>query len=407
MWRFWRALPPRGKIGVFFGSWYTQPIVQQVEGHDTRSQLNQSITEINHFERMLADEGVLIVKFWFHLSKHQQKERLKALEKNPATRWRVTERDWERFKLYDKFREVSEYTIRQTSRADAPWIVVEGSDRRYRNLTVGQILLDAMRRRLANHHDQEPVVSSSPPLMPAIDDRNVISCLDLSQSLSKKEYKHDLEKYQGRLNILARDPNFRDKSLVMVFEGSDAAGKGGCIRRVTAALDARFYRVIPVAAPTDEEKLQPYLWRFWRQLPRQGHMTIFDRSWYGRVLVERIEGFCSEADWLRAYSEINEFEQQLVRNHTGVVKFWLTISKDEQLKRFQEREQTSFKRFKITEEDWRNREKWDLYEQAVCDMVDRTSTDIAPWTIVEANDKYFARIKVLKTICQAIAALSS
>ena len=190
--------------------------------------------------------------------------------------------------------------------------------------------------------------------------------------------------------------------MIAVFEGSDAAGKGGAIRRITGALDARHYRIIPVAAPTEEERAQPYLWRFWRHIPAAGGVTIFDRSWYGRVLVERVEKYCAEADWMRAYAEINDFEEQLVKNNTILVKFWLTISKDEQLRRFQEREKVGFKRFKITEEDWRNREKWDEYELAVCDMVDRTSTEIAPWSLIEANDKNFARIKVLKTLCQRI-----
>jgi polyphosphate kinase 2 (PPK2 family) len=193
-------------------------------------------------------------------------------------------------------------------------------------------------------------------------------------------------------------------TVIAVFEGNDAAGKGGSIRRITSAVDARQYEVVPIAAPTEEERAQPYLWRFWRYIPRRGRVTIFDRSWYGRVLVERVEGFCSQADWMRAYQEINDFEAQLVRHNIVVVKFWLTISKDEQLRRFEDRKKTGFKRFKITDEDWRNREKWDAYEQAICDMVDRTSTEIAPWTLVEANDKNFARIKVLKTLCQRIEA---
>ena len=228
--------------------------------------------------------------------------------------------------------------------------------------------------------------------------------LDMTQKIAKKKFDADLEKYQGKLNLLTRDERFRSMSVIALFEGSDAAGKGGAIRRITGALDARHYRIIPVAAPTEEERAQPYLWRFWRHIPRTGRVTIFDRSWYGRVLVERVEEFCSEADWMRAYGEINDFEEQLVRNNTVLVKFWLTITKDEQLRRFKEREKTGFKRFKITEEDWRNRKKWNEYEHAVCDMVDRTSTEIAPWTLVEANDKNFARIKILKTLCQQIEA---
>ena len=246
------------------------------------------------------------------------------------------------------------------------------------------------------------VAVSAPPPPPAADRRDLINTLDMRLALTKKRFDKDLEKYQGRLNLLTRNPKFRQRSLIIVFEGSDAAGKGGSIRRITGALDARQYQTIPIAAPTEEERAQPYLWRFWRHAPRTGRVTIFDRSWYGRVLVERVEGFAPEADWMRAYAEINDFEDQLVRNGALVVKFWLAITAEEQLKRFKEREKTRFKRFKITAEDWRNRKKWDDYEHAVCDMIDRTSIEVAPWTLVEANDKYHARIKVLKTLCDRL-----
>jgi polyphosphate:AMP phosphotransferase len=402
MWRYWRALPPKGKIGVFFGSWYTAPIVQRVMGESKAAELNQSIGEINRFEKMLTNEGALIIKFWFHLSKEKQRKRLKGLEKDPKTRWRVTDLDWERFKLYDKFRKVSEHTLRATSTADAQWIVVEGEDARYRNLTTGKILLAAIQKRL-NYHTHAASASVA-PLQSSIDNLNVFDKLDMTQKIAKKKFDIELEKYQGKLNLLTRDKRFRNMSVIALFEGSDAAGKGGAIRRITGALDARICRIIPVAAPTEEERAQPYLWRFWRHIPRNGHVAIFDRSWYGRVLVERVEKFCSEADWMRAYSELNDFEEQLVKNNTVLVKFWLTITKEEQLRRFKEREKTGFKRFKITEEDWRNRKKWSEYETAVCDMVDRTSTDIASWTLVEANDKYFAHIKILKTLCHQIEA---
>jgi len=402
MWRYWRALPPKGKIGVFFGSWYTAPIVQRVMGESKAAELNQSIGEINRFEKMLTNEGALIIKFWFHLSKEKQRKRLKGLEKDPKTRWRVTDLDWERFKLYDKFRKVSEHTLRATSTAEAPWIVVEGADARYRNLTTGKILLEAIQKRL-NYHTHAASASVA-PLQSSIDNLNVFDKLDMTQKIAKKKFDIELEKYQGKLNLLTRDKRFRNMSVIALFEGSDAAGKGGAIRRITGALDARICRIIPVAAPTEEERAQPYLWRFWRHIPRNGHVAIFDRSWYGRVLVERVEKFCSEADWMRAYSELNDFEEQLVKNNTVLVKFWLTITKEEQLRRFNEREKTGFKRFKITEEDWRNRKKWNEYEVAVCDVVDRTSTDIASWTLVEANDKYFAHIKILKTLCHQIEA---
>lgn len=404
MWRFWRALPPKGKIGIFFGSWYTAPIVSRVRGTIKKAELSEYIEAIKHFERMLTNEGALLIKFWFHLSKKDQKKRLKTLEKDPLTSWRVTKTDWANFKLYDNFRKWSEFTLRETSTGNAPWIVVEGMDARYRSLTVGKTLLEAVAKRLEQKNECSQVVTAA-PLLPIIDDKNVLRSLDMSLRLAKPVYKRELEKFQGRLNRLTRNQNFKDRlSLVIAYEGADAGGKGGNIRRVTAALDARQYNIIPVAAPTEEERAQPYLWRFWRQVPGKGKVTIFDRTWYGRVLVERVEGFCAESDWIRAYNEINDFEDQLVRSNILVVKFWLAISKEEQLRRFKEREKISFKRFKITDEDWRNREKWDDYERAVCDMVDRTSTSNAPWTLVEGDNKYYARVKVLKTLCDTIEA---
>ena len=402
MWRFWRALPPKGKIGVFLGSWYTWPVLNRVMGLTKLAELDQSLERAKRLEKMLTDEGALIIKFWLHLSREMQEKRLKVLEKNPKTRWRVTKRDWEHYKRYDKFLTVNESVIRHTSTAEAPWIVIEGADSRYRSLTVGKVILEAMRKRLAEtDKKKEPNVRAA-PLLPSIDKLNILETLDLTQSLEKKKFEKELEKYQEKLAMLTRDPRFKDITVVAVFEGNDAAGKGGAIRRITSAVDARQYQVVPIAAPTEEERAQPYLWRFWRHIPRKGRVTIFDRSWYGRVLVERVEKYCSEFDWMRAYHEINDFEAQLVRHQTVIVKFWLTISKEEQLRRFKAREKIGFKRFKITEEDWRNRDKWDAYELAIGDMVDRTSTEAAPWTLVEANDKNFARIKVLKTLCQRI-----
>jgi polyphosphate:AMP phosphotransferase len=403
MWRFWRALPPRGKIGIFQGSWYTMPILDRVYGKTRNVDLEEAMQGNVRFEKMLSDEGALILKFWFHLSKSFQETRLKALEKDPRTRWRVTERDWHHFSLYDTFRKTCAEALRLTSTAQAPWYIIEGSDERYRGLMLGKIVLETMRLRLNSEHG-EPHSIPSLPNLPRVDNLHILKSLDLSQKLDKANYEHQLETYQGRLNVLTRDPRFRKISVVAVFEGNDAAGKGGSIRRVTGSLDARIYQVIPIAAPSDEEKAQPYLWRFWRHIPRRGRLTIFDRSWYGRVLVERVEGYCSEYDRLRAYNEINEFEAQLANYGIVVAKFWLSISADEQLKRFKEREKTGFKRYKITDEDWRNRERWADYEQAVCDMVDRTSTELAPWTLVPANDKYHARIQIMKTLCGSIEA---
>ncbi len=401
MWRYWQVLPPKGQIGIFFRSWYSTPIKDHIRGLTKNSELAQQMERINRFERMLSDEGALILKFWLHLSKEQQLARLKALEKDPKTRWRVTPRDWKNFKIYDKFHAVTEHVLRHTSTSEAPWNIIEGADPRYRYLAVGKSILQALRARLDDVEDRR-TPKAAPPVMPHIDNLSVLKQLDLSHKTGKEKYEDELEKFQGKLNLITRHENFKKISVVAVFEGWDAAGKGGSIRRITGALDARMYHIVQIAAPTEEERAQPYLWRFWRHIPRRGRYAIFDRSWYGRVLVERVEEFCPQRDWMRAYSEINDFEGQLVRNRTVLVKFWLHISREEQLRRFEEREKTGFKRFKITEEDWRNRDKWEEYELAVCDMIDRTSTEIAPWTLVEANDKHFARIKVLKTLCQAI-----
>ena len=400
MWRYWRALPPKGKIGILFGAWHTDPIVKRAMGKGDDAKLDHAMDEIARFERMLVDEGALLVKLWFHLSKKEQKKRLRALEADPKTRWRVTETDWERFERYDKFRKVSEHALRQTSTGYAPWHVIEGTDANYRYLAVGKLLLECMRSRLAGK--KHPPSRAVPPTEPAVDGRTILSSVRYDDVLGKKEYAKKLEKLQGKLNLLTRDARFAKRSLVLVFEGLDAAGKGGSIRRVTGALDARHYQVIPIAAPTEDERAQPYLWRFWRHLPRTGRVTIFDRSWYGRVLVERVEKFCTPEDWTRAYREINDFEAQLVDAGAIVQKFWLTVTKDEQLRRFEEREKTPFKAFKITEEDWRNRKKWDAYEAAVCDMLERTGTDVAPWRVIPANDKYSARIMVLKTVCRRL-----
>lgn len=400
-WRFWRQLPPKGRIGIFFGNWYSQMLQGRVHGHFKDAVLDQAIDGALALEQMLCDEGALIFKFWFHLSKKQMKARLKELQDDPQRAWRISPLDWQQSKTYDKFVRYGERVLRRTSRDFAPWYVVEGSDEYYRSLTVGRILLDGLQAALKAKVRRVPQPHVA-PMIASLDNRGLLDCLDLSQSLEKEEYQDMLALEQARLAMLMRDKRMRRHALVAVFEGNDAAGKGGAIRRVAAALDPRQYRIVPVAAPTEEERAQPYLWRFWRHIPARGKFTVFDRSWYGRVLVERVEGFCEPADWLRAYGEINDFEEQLSRAGVVVVKFWLAIDQEEQFRRFKEREQIAFKRFKITEEDWRNREKWNEYCDAVGDMVDRTSTSIAPWTLVEANDKRFARVKVLRTINEAL-----
>ena len=393
-WRYWQALPPRGRMGLFLRSWYSPPLMERVYRRVKTPEFDERLNRIAAFEKGLADDGALILKFWMHLGRRAQKKRLKKLERDPQTRWRVSKLQWKHWRMYDDFVAAAERAIERTSTAEAPWTIVEGDDERYRTLTVATIIRDAMRRRLRER--KSPVGSA--PLGPA-SNRIVLSQLDMSRAIDRSVFRQKLEERQGRLNLLQRKARERGISAILVFEGWDAAGKGGAIRRVAAALDSPAYQIIPIAAPTDEERAHHYLWRFWRHLPRRGMLSMFDRSWYGRVLVERVEGFASPAEWFRAYSEINDFEEQLVEHGYVLVKYWLHITADEQLRRFKERERLAFKQWKLTEEDWRNRKQSSEYARAVNEMVARTSTRTAPWTLVEANDKYYARIKVIDTLC--------
>jgi polyphosphate:AMP phosphotransferase len=395
-WRYWMALPPRGRVGIFTNAWYNEAIADHLRGRSTRAKLDVQLQRIREHEQMLVDEGATFVKIWLHMRKEDLKRKLSRLDDDPDTSWRVTREHWEAYRSYMRERELFEHVLRETSTGAAPWTVIEGADDRYRDLTAGTLVLKSLRAAASG---RKRAVHAAAPVVPeAVDNVKLLRDLDLSQTISDKEYNRELERCQRALATATRGKWFRKRSLVLVFEGVDAAGKGGAVRRVVNALDARQYRIVPVAAPNDEERAHPYLWRFWRQVPRDGGITVFDRSWYGRVLVERVEGFCSEPDWLRAYDEINRFEEDLIRSGAIVVKLWMHISQKEQLARFNARAKTSFKAFKITEEDWRNRRKWRRYEHAIADMIDRTSTEIAPWTLVEAEDKRFARIKVLRTI---------
>lgn len=417
MWRFWRALPPKGNIGVLFGNWYSDPINGRVQCQLRSADLPGAIERVRRFERLLTDDGALLVKLWFHLSRKAMKARLKELEKNKLTRWRVTRSDWDNFDRYEAFAKVSERVLRETSTGDAPWVVIDGSNPNYRAITSARTLQAAIASRLAEARDTTLDVaraakrksmshtrahSNGASVFDGKDSARILLDLPFVERLSKEKYATKVVVRQGTLNKLSRSPKMRSHSVVVVFEGMDAAGKGGAIRRVTQALDARQYDVIPIAAPTSEERAQPYLWRFWRHMPRHGRFTLFDRSWYGRVLVERVEGFATRDAWTRAYAEINDFEEQLAEAGTIVVKCWLAVTKDEQLRRFKERETTNFKHYKITPDDWRNRKKWDDYIAAGGDMIDRTSTSIAPWHVIEANDKHLARVRVLEAISKRI-----
>lgn len=402
-WRYWRTLPAKGTIGIYVGSWYSDPIAQRVYQKSDPNALQAELNQINQLEQLLTDDNTLIVKCWLHLKKDTQIKRLKALAKNPATKWRVTDKDRQHLGLYDAFIGVAEQVVTETSKAHAPWLIVEGSDIRYSSLTVGQHILERIQQHIAQYdaltagnHGIQPTINSQ------IEQYNLLDALDLSVKLDKANYRKDLEKYQGKLNELTRHALAAKRSSILLFEGWDAAGKGGAIRRLTEAMDARHYQVIPIAAPTDEERAHHYLWRFWRHIPRAGKITIYDRSWYGRVLVERVEGLAKASEWQRAYSEIVNFEEAMFTHGIVIMKYWLHIDRDEQIRRFKSREQISYKQFKITEEDYRNREKWDDYQKAVNEMIARTSTSKSPWLLVEANDKNYARIKIIKAYCERL-----
>ncbi len=418
-WRFWRTLPARGRIGIFFGSWYTEPVLKRTNGKIGGARFDADLARVAFFEKELAKDGALFVKCWFHLSRNAQRKRLKKFEKDPETRFKVSRLDWKHFGHYDRFVGVAERALRTTDTAEAPWTIVEAADDRWRDLAVGRALVEALEARLAAVKEAEERKATlkkaaaekapAPPkratkAVPAKPAKGagILSTIDLERTVSEDEYKKELPRLQERLARLAWEGKKKGVSSVAVFEGSDAAGKGGAIRRVTWALDARLYRVIPIAAPTDEERAHHYLWRFWRHIPPGGSFTIYDRSWYGRVLVERVEGFAKEEEWKRAYLEINDFEAQLVESGIALSKLWLHISPEEQLRRFREREQVEWKKHKITDEDWRNREKWDAYETAIDEMVARTSTHDAPWTLVSATDKKSARLTVLGTLCDRL-----
>jgi polyphosphate:AMP phosphotransferase len=411
-WRFWLALPPRGRIGLFLSAWYSQPLLDRVYRTTKRADFDVALDRVAAFERMLADDGAVILKFWMHLDRRAQKRRLRALSKDPLTRWRVTKRQWQHWKLYDRFIADGERLIQRTSFGHAPWVIVDASDERYRSLVVGSEIHRALMRACerpsrasaaaaAGRHTRAAAAAAD--LVIRVDrQRSILAALDMTRALSKRVFEKRLLKQQGRLHVLQRKAQEERRSIVVVFEGWDAAGKGGAIRRVTSALDPRCYRVVPMAAPTDEERARHYLWRFWRHLSRAGRVTIFDRSWYGRVLVERVDGFASEAEWGRAYAEIEQFEEQLIGAGIILVKYWLHITRDEQERRFKERAKSPYKSWKLTDEDWRNREKWDDYELAVNDMVARTSTRRAPWHLIPANDKNHARVEVVRLAANAI-----
>ncbi len=402
LWRFWNITPEKGRIAILDSSWYRRVSEEYFDGYTTDKQLGEAYDEIKNFERQLTDDGMVIIKLFNFISKDEQKKRMRKLLDSKETAWRVTDGDLKRNKNYKDYVEICEEMLRRTDSAYAPWEVVEATDRRFAVIKVLTIVADALERQVEKYKTKkEPVIDSQLEKDQVISSSSLKKA-DLTKALTREEYTARKKELQDRLSMLHNVLYRKRIPVVLGFEGWDAGGKGGAIKRLTQALDPRGYAVHPTASPNDIEKAHHYLWRFWTNMPKAGHVAIFDRTWYGRVMVERIEGFCSTEEWSRAYTEINDMERHLANSGAIVLKFWMQIDRDEQEKRFRERQANPDKNWKITEEDWRNREKWDAYEIAVDEMLIRTSTTYAPWIIVEGNNKYYARIKVLETVVDAI-----
>ncbi|HIV52234.1 MAG TPA: polyphosphate:AMP phosphotransferase [Candidatus Mediterraneibacter norwichensis] len=417
LWRFWTKTPEKGRIAIYDGSWYRRVLIDRFEKRTKEKELPEAFHSINSFEKQLTDDGTVIIKLFLDISRKEQKKRFEKLQKNKETAWRVTQGDLERNAKYNEYAAMMEDMLFKTDTDYAPWTIIEATDRRFATVKIYTTVIKAMADQIEKQERQKKKVTADQETEDHMNvsevareaekglrelQVSILSKADLSLKYSREEYEENLDKLQKKIEKLHGELYRRRIPVVLGFEGWDAGGKGGAIKRLTAKMDARGYAVNPTASPNDIEKAHHYLWRFWRAMPKAGHVAIFDRTWYGRVMVERIEGFCTKEEWQRAYKEINDMEKDLYDAGAVVIKFWMHIDKDEQERRFRERQENPEKQWKITDEDWRNREKWDQYEDAVNEMLLRTSTDYAPWVVVEGNDKYYARVKVLKTVVDAI-----
>lgn len=390
-WRFWTKIPAKGEIAIFDRSYY-----QALMGEEARKEgLDKGeLEDIKAMEKALVQDGLLIIKLFLESSEDYQKERIRTLADHEVTAFRIREFDKDQNKHYKEYKKLYDKLIEETNYAFAPWTVIDVEDNKEGSMVILHTINEAIRQHLKKapnpKHKYKPLKKM----------KDYLGELDLSKVLEKEEYDKEKDELQEEARELMYWCYANEVPVILVFEGQDAAGKGGAIKRLTRNIDPRLYEVIPISAPSKEEHRYHYLWRFYKELPRRGKMSIFDRSWYGRVLVERVEGFATEDEWERAYNELNEFEEHLTHQGAILLKFFLHIDKDEQLSRFEAREEN--KEWKITDEDWRNRDKWDQYQEATNEMLERTSTKNAPWTLVEGNDKRYARIKVLKTFVKAV-----
>jgi len=397
MWRFWNRIPAAGRIGIFARGWYSRTLAEEIAGPGWEDRMDRTILSINRFERQLADDGTIIIKIYLHISKKEQKKRLLSRENDPLTSWMITKGDWDFHKEYEAYYPVIDTILKKTNTSCAPWTVVGATDPQYTLLSCYTTVVNAIEageKKIleGRQHPKEIRPVFCPPIVP------VVRRAEAPDAAGKKEYEARVAAAQKRIRELQYLLYKRNIPLAIVFEGRDAAGKGGTIVRLTSELNPRGYSVMPVGVPNDYEKEHQYLWRFIRNYPAAGHTTIYDRSWYGRVLVERVEGYCTKTEWKRAYAEINEMEAEFIAWGGGLLKFWLEVSPEEQLRRFRQRETDPLKQWKITDEDWRNREKWEEYGVAIDEMFARTSTKHAPWTVIESDDKWYARTKTLETV---------
>ncbi|MGI6007822.1 MAG: phosphate--AMP phosphotransferase [Ruminococcus sp.] len=417
LWRFWIKTPPKGRIAIFDRSWYRIVQVDRFDKITPEDKLHYAYGEINAFEEQLTADGTVIIKLFLCIDQKEQKKRFQKLLDDKSSAWRVSKGDLKRNEKYDEYKQINDEMLEKTDTKFAPWTVIESTDREFATVKIYMAVIKALSDRIKAEQIKREVQEdlSENPLKSAeeiseeesiLDEKvmrtSSLDSVDLSKSYTKDEYKKRLGELQEKLTHLHGELYQRRIPVILGFEGWDAGGKGGAIKRLTEPLDPRGYQVNPTASPNDLERSHHYLWRFWNNVPKAGHIAIFDRTWYGRVMVERIEGFCTVQEWKRAYKEINDMEASWTNAGIIVRKFWLQIDKDEQERRFRERMENPQKQWKITDEDWRNREKWDQYEKAVDEMLIHTSTTYAPWIIVEGNNKYYARIKVLQTVVDAI-----
>ena len=399
LYRFFEKIPEAGKFTFLDSGWMDQIMHERLDGRLDDKEYAQRVDSVKRFERGLTDNGYLVLKFFFHISQKEQKERIDGLLSSKDTAWRVGDGDLWQNKHYDKCLETFDRYLEDTNTPSAPWYIIDAKNKKFAELQALETLCTGIDTALHNESLAVPLLQNTFPLvkMPKLKDIPL-----KGKTIPEAEYKKELKELQERLGQLHNRLYRKRVPVIICYEGWDAAGKGGNIKRLTGALDPRGFEVHPIASPEPKEKARHYLWRFWTRLPKDGHIAIFDRTWYGRVMVERLEGFCSENDWQRAYYEMNEFEQELYNWGAVILKFWVQIDKDTQLARFTERQNTPSKQWKITDEDWRNREKWDQYEVAIDEMLQKTSTTYAPWHILESVDKKYARIKALQIVVDAL-----